>query len=157
MCADEADAVGPDDGGGSLGGESHKEPGGEIGCAGHHPDAQLADDHVTGVDVVVQNLPRPHGQIYAVQHGGVGQGQGGQVNVHGWPAGPKSPQYDDGHHVAEGAEEKDEGGADFAKPASVQTVCDDRDGFQDCLIVIWDCCTIWGRDGDGGGSGGVCW
>ena len=28
-CADDVDAVGPDDRGGSLGGESHKEPGGQ--------------------------------------------------------------------------------------------------------------------------------
>ena len=82
-CTDDVDAVGPDDGGGSLGGESHKEPGRQSGDSVHHPDEQLADDNVNGVDIVIQNLPTPHGQSYAVQHGGVGHGQGGQVNVHG--------------------------------------------------------------------------
>ena len=79
-CADDVDAVGPDDGGGSLGGESHKEPGRQSGCGSHNTHTQLADDNVTGVDIVIQNFPRPHRQSPAVQHGGVGQGQ---VNVHG--------------------------------------------------------------------------
>ena len=82
-CADDVDAVGPDDRGGSLGGESHKEPGRQSGCSVHHPDEQLADDYVTGSDVVIQNLQCPYGQSPGVQRGGVGQGQGGQVNVHG--------------------------------------------------------------------------
>ena len=62
----------------------------------------------------------PKRQSYAVQHGGVRQGQGGQENVRRRPAGPKSPQYDDVHHVAEGAEQKDESSADFAELASVR-------------------------------------
>ena len=82
-CTDDVDAVGPDDGGGSLGGESHKDPGRQSGCSVHHPDEQFADDYVTGSDVVIQNLQCPYGQSPGVQRGGVGQGQGGQVNVHG--------------------------------------------------------------------------
>ena len=81
-CADEADAMRPDDGGCSLRGESHEQPGGQVGGGGHHPHAHLADDRVAGVHVVSQYLPHPHRQSRAVQHGGVGQGQGGQVNVH---------------------------------------------------------------------------
>ena len=82
-CAHDVDAVGPDDGGGSLGGESHQEPGGQRGRDINNPDDQFAHDRVTGVGVIIQHLPCPHRQSPAVQHGGVGQGQGGQVNVHG--------------------------------------------------------------------------
>ena len=60
-CADDVDAVGPDDGSGSLGGESHKKPSRRYGRKVHSPHCQLADDQVTGVDIVIQHLPCPRG------------------------------------------------------------------------------------------------
>ena len=80
-CDDDVYAMGPDDIGGSLDDKSIKEPGRQGGLSVHYADSQLADDHVTGVNIVGQNLPCLSGQSYAVQHGGLRQGQGSQVNV----------------------------------------------------------------------------
>ena len=75
---------------------------------------------------------------------------------------PQSSQNDDGHDVAEGAEEQDDGGTDRSEPASVHPVLPKGDDLKDCPSICGGVSDrrgqIHGRDGGvaGGGEEVIC-
>ena len=108
--AEDGDAVGAPDGEEPLERHDAEQPGRHDDQGVHQPRVDLARRRRQRPHVHVEDVLHPAAQQPRVQQAGVGHGQRRQVDGHGRALHGHTAQDDHGHHVAEGAEDEEQGG-----------------------------------------------